>query len=108
MMLARDLIIPVVPAARRATIREARIDVAIAAPAGDARQALAIGAARAGARIAPTAALKAIGIIVRGRSTGAGYRRGARRQDNQYCQHRIPHEFVSYLASVASKTRPPW
>src|SRR5258708_39806843 len=77
MMLARDLIIPVVPAARRATIREARIDVAIAAPAGDARQALAIGAVRAVARIAPTAALKAIGIIVRGRRTGARYRRGA-------------------------------
>src|SRR5258708_21737484 len=108
MMLARDLIIPVVPAARRATIREARIDVAIAAPAGDARQALAIGAVRAVARIAPTAALKAIGIIVRGRRAGASYRRRAGRQESQYCQHRIAHEFVSYLASVALKTRRPW
>src|ERR1700682_3683720 len=76
-------VVPIRPSARRLAKRNARIDVAIETPTGCGRHALTIRCVRAVAGNADTPALDTIGIIDRGRGTGAGYRGGTGRHQNQ-------------------------
>src|SRR5882757_4658950 len=71
------------PSAPRLAKRNARIDVTIEASPGRGRQTLTIKCVRAVAENADTPALDTIGIIDRGCRTGAGYRGGTGRRQNQ-------------------------
>ena len=90
----RSVVAPIRPSAPRLAERNARIDVTIEASPGRGRHTLTIRCVRAVAGNADTPALDTIGII-RGCRTGAGYRGGTGRRQNQRYQHRVAHEFTS-------------
>src|SRR6266568_3055941 len=77
---SRSVVAPIRPSAPRLAKRNARIDVTIEASPGRGRHTLTIRCVRAVAGNADTPALDTIGIIDRGRRTGAGYRGGTGRR----------------------------